>query len=88
MVHCNENKTKWDFEDRPTCSACQIKILTDREPIRNCPVDGTTLVKSNSNDIIIDRCPECEGIWLDAGELDAIKEAAKEEGLAVGMVIG
>ena len=76
-IHCNKNKTKRDFENHPTCAECQIRILMDREPKRICPVDGTTLVKSKSNEIIIDRCSKCEGIWLDAGELDAIEEAAK-----------
>ena len=60
----------------------------DREPIRICPVDGTTLAKSASNEIIVDRCPKCEGIWLDAGELDAMKEAANQEGIAAGMALG
>ena len=31
-------------------------------------------------------CAECKGAWLDAGEIEAIKEAARSEGVAVGMV--
>lgn len=27
--------------------------------------------------IVIDRCPECHGIWLDGGELDLLKKAIK-----------
>ena len=87
-AHCKTNKTKRDFENQPTCAACRVSILIAREPQRSCPIDGTTLVKSESNEIIIDRCPKCEGIWLDAGELDAIKEAAQQEGVALGRVIG
>jgi hypothetical protein len=91
-THCKENKTKRDFEDQPTCADCRLKILAEREPTRVCPADGTSMVKEHRSELIIDRCPKCEGIWLDAGELRAIKEAAKQEGMgsgvAIGMVIG
>lgn len=91
-AHCQENKTKRSFEHRPTCVECRMKTLMDREAKRVCPLDGTTLVKFHRKEIIIDRCPKCEGIWLDAGELDAIKEVTKQEGMgsgvALGMIIG
>lgn len=86
-VHCNKNKTRRDFENQPTCGECQTKILINREPSRTCPVDGATLLKEHNNEIIIDRCPECKGVWLDAGEIEAIKDAAKQEGLAVGIAV-
>ncbi len=58
-----------------------------REPTRTCPVDGSTLLKEHNNEILIDRCPTCKGVWLDAGEIEAIKEAATSQGMAVGMVV-
>jgi len=91
-VHCQKNRTKRDFEGQPTCSECQMNILMSRESKRLCPIDASPLMKYQSNEIIIDRCPKCNGIWLDAGELEIIKEAAKKEGMgsgvALGMVIG
>ena len=86
-VHCNKIKTKRDFENQATCGACQTKILISRESTRICPVDGATLLKEHNNEIIIDRCPKCKGVWLDADEIEAIKEAAKQEGMAIGMVV-
>ena len=86
-THCNTNKTKREFEDQPTCAECKTKILMGRESTRVCPIDGSTLLKEHSNEIIIDRCPKCKGVWLDAGEIEAIKEAAQSEGLAIGMVL-
>ncbi len=86
-AHCNKNKTKRDFENQPTCAECQTKILISREPARTCPVDGATLIKEHNNQIIIDRCPNCKGVWLDAGEIDAIKEASRTEGMAVGIAV-
>jgi Zn-finger nucleic acid-binding protein len=39
-----------------------------------CPVDGATLLMSERRGAEIDYCPECRGVWLDRGELDAIIE--------------
>ena len=39
-----------------------------------CPVDGTPLVMSDRQNIEIDYCPTCRGVWLDRGELDKIIE--------------
>jgi Zn-finger nucleic acid-binding protein len=47
-----------------------------------CPVDGTTLVMSERQNIEIDYCPSCRGVWLDRGELDKIIERATAESAA------
>ena len=39
-----------------------------------CPTDGTPLVMSERQNIEIDYCPTCRGVWLDRGELDKIIE--------------
>ena len=39
-----------------------------------CPVDRTPLVMSERQNIEIDYCPTCRGVWLDRGELDKIIE--------------
>jgi hypothetical protein len=44
-----------------------------------CPVDGTTLVMSARQNIEIDYCPTCRGVWLDRGELDKIIERSLSE---------
>jgi hypothetical protein len=44
-----------------------------------CPVDGTTLVMSERQNIEIDYCPTCRGVWLDRGELDKIIERSSAE---------
>jgi len=41
--------------------------------MRTCPVDGFTLAVETYEDVEIDRCPHCKGVWLDAGELDAVQ---------------
>jgi hypothetical protein len=37
-----------------------------------CPKCGGDLAEVEFHTVRIDRCPDCNGIWLDAGELEAI----------------
>jgi Zn-finger nucleic acid-binding protein len=39
----------------------------------SCPKDGEPMHRITLGSVSIDRCPGCGGIWLDAGELDALK---------------
>jgi len=41
--------------------------------MRVCPVDGFTLGVETYEGVEVDRCPHCKGVWLDAGELQAIE---------------
>lgn len=38
----------------------------------HCPKCGMQLVEIDYRGIKIDRCTACEGVWLDAGELEAV----------------
>lgn len=44
-----------------------------------CPIDNTDLVMSERQNIEIDYCPQCRGVWLDRGELDKIIERSQAE---------
>ena len=44
-----------------------------------CPIDKTPLVMSERQNIEIDYCPTCRGVWLDRGELDKILERSAAE---------
>jgi len=44
-----------------------------------CPRDQSVLVQENLAGIDVDRCTTCEGIWLDAGELQGAVQTASEE---------
>jgi Zn-finger nucleic acid-binding protein len=48
--------------------------MVERSAAMACPVDGTALVMSERQNIEIDYCPTCRGVWLDRGELDKIIE--------------
>lgn len=45
-----------------------------------CPIDNTTLLITDRQNIEIDYCPECRGVWLDRGELDKIISAESPRG--------
>ena len=48
--------------------------MANRTEGMTCPIDGTALVMSERQNIEIDYCPTCRGVWLDRGELDKIIE--------------
>jgi hypothetical protein len=37
-----------------------------------CPVCNVTLHKTRQQEVEIDYCTQCRGVWLDRGELDRI----------------
>ncbi|MGS1116532.1 TFIIB-type zinc ribbon-containing protein [Castellaniella sp. UC4442_H9] len=48
-----------------------------------CPVcQDTDLTMSSRQNIEIDYCPKCRGVWLDRGELDKLIERSTEEAAA------
>ncbi len=42
-----------------------------------CPKCGMQLIEIGYRGIEIDKCSECEGVWLDAGELEAVSKMEK-----------
>lgn len=39
-----------------------------------CPKDGYDLASSEHHGVQIETCPNCRGMWLDAGELEVIAQ--------------
>ncbi len=60
------------------------RVAADRN---KCPRDGSTLVSRESNHVTIDQCPECEGIWLDKGELEILAAGKVEHTGFVGSLL-
>jgi uncharacterized protein with PIN domain len=55
-----------------------------------CPKCGGHLVTEEFHRVQIDRCPDCHGVWLDQGEIDAVM-AHEDKGLlskALGEFMG
>jgi uncharacterized protein len=45
----------------------------------NCPVcDNVKMREVEKDNILIDICPSCKGVWLDRGELEKLLEGIRE----------
>lgn len=46
----------------------------------NCPVcDNVRMREVEKENVLIDVCPDCKGVWLDRGELEKITQGLREE---------
>jgi uncharacterized protein len=50
-----------------------------------CPKDGYDLTSSEYHGVQIETCPHCGGMWLDAGELEAV--AHEDHSTVLGRVL-
>lgn len=71
-----ERKKKIEEEKHKKLNEEEKKRLKELHYMR-CPKCGMELIEINYKGIKIDECSECEGIWLDAGELEAISKLEK-----------
>jgi len=71
-----ERKKKIEEEKHKTLAAGERKRLQEIHYMR-CPKCGMELIEIGYKGIKIDRCSECEGIWLDAGELETVSKLEK-----------
>lgn len=78
-------KTHNEVEGQATCQACEkeMQLLVEAldEDMRPCPVDGTLMKKEIAHMIVVDRCPDCQGVWLDGGELERLKGGVEASAL-------
>ena len=52
-----------------------------------CPRDNSNLSQTSFKSIEVDRCKICDGIWLDAGELDQLEDTVFDDDEIKGMVM-
>jgi hypothetical protein len=78
-IRCGKRRTKHTHEGLPTCEACEEALITkaraESEGARCCVADGSEMKKDVILNVVIDRCPKCNGVWLDGGELELIRVA-------------
>jgi hypothetical protein len=78
-----EKKKKFVEQERGNMAAAEKKRLQELHYM-HCPKCGTQLVEIEYKNIMIDKCPECEGLWLDCGELEQV--VTKEDNFLGGML--
>ena len=88
-MRCGGKRTKQEVDGVPTCDDCRAKLEAAREESRLCPVDGSAMAKSIIYNVVVDRCPDCNGVWLDGGELEVIQSTTSQHAdFATGFVLG
>lgn len=75
---------RMEYEKRKKLEEEKHKKLKEEEKIKlkelhymRCPKCGMEMIEIDYKGIEIDKCSECEGIWLDAGELEAVAKLEK-----------
>lgn len=71
-ARCGNRRTRMEFEGVPTCTECELAIRAEREDHMNCVHDGALMRKEVIEGVIVDRCPDCGGVWFDGGELEVL----------------
>ena len=76
-----EHFARLEFERKKKLEEGRHKTLAEEERKRlkelhymSCPKCGMELIEIDYKGIKVDKCSACEGIWLDAGELETISK--------------
>ncbi len=80
-------RTRNEEEGRAICEGCaqemQLILQAAEENTRQCPLDASPMKKEIAHMIVIDKCPQCNGVWLDGGELDKLTGDLRAEAVTI-----
>ena len=71
-----EKRKKIEEEKHKQLAEQEKKKLQELHHMR-CPKCGMELIEIDYKSIKVDRCSECDGVWLDVGELEAVSKLEK-----------
>jgi len=71
-----EKRKKLEAEKQAQIMEEEKRKLKELHYMR-CPKCGMQLIEIDYKRIAVDKCSSCEGVWLDAGELEAVSEMDK-----------
>ncbi len=77
-------RRKKEREENQTAFAEEEKTRLKELHHMRCPKCGMELIEIDYKKILIDKCSHCDGIWLDAGELEEI--ADDDKGRLIGFL--
>lgn len=70
-----------EFERKKKAEMEQVEKMAEAERAKlrqlhhmRCPKCGLELIEIDYKSVKVDKCPQCEGIWLDRGELEAVSK--------------
>lgn len=62
------------------------RAKAERTKYNKCPRCGTDLVEQETENVKVDECKTCGGIWLDKGELDQLRRVNRARGVSGGVL--
>ena len=75
---------RMEFDDKKKLEEEKQKKLAEEEKkglqalhFMKCPKCGMELIEIDYREIKIDKCSECDGVWLDAGEMALVAKMDK-----------
>ncbi len=71
-----EKKKKEEEEKQKKLAEAEKKKLRELHQMK-CPKCGMELIEIDYKAIKVDKCSGCEGVWLDAGELEMVSKLEK-----------
>ncbi|MEE9910404.1 MAG: zf-TFIIB domain-containing protein [Deltaproteobacteria bacterium] len=71
-----EKKRKLEVEKIKDLKSDEKQKLKDLHYMK-CPKCGMDLIEIDYKNIKIDKCSACEGVWLDAGEMETVSSMEK-----------
>lgn len=71
-----EKKKKEEDEKQKKLAEAEKKKLKELHH-KKCPKCGMELIEIDYKAIKVDKCSGCEGVWLDAGELETVSKLEK-----------
>jgi len=83
-----EKKRKLAIQQSQSLAAQQREELKKLHYMK-CPKCGLDLQTVKRGDVDIDTCFNCQGVWLDAGELDRLyqQQGSENSGKVIGAVL-
>ena len=72
-------------QDAEAIKAYRARLDSDRQQadrkshFMKCPKCGADLAEQRMGSVAVDVCPDCHGMWLDAGELDLVRKARESD---------
>jgi len=79
-----ERRKKIEREKQEKLAGEEKKRLRDLHFLK-CPKCGMDLIEIDYKSVKVDKCSGCDGVWLDAGEIEAV---AKMETSVAGRIFG
>jgi uncharacterized protein len=71
-----EKLKKIEMEKHKTLREGEKQKLKELHFMR-CPKCGMEIIEVDYKGLNVDKCSECDGVWLDAGELEAVAKMDK-----------